>query len=115
MLSQSEALRFEEVFSKFAGKEFSDRIAQEEIQEALAEMKANPASEGFEHGFLFAHIASSIAFLPELKGLLAEVEFEARDGLSIDQFILASPPRRYCRLLLILVVASCSFSAETGG
>lgn len=46
MLSQSEALRFEEVFSKFAGKEFSDRIAQEEIQEALAEMKANPASEG---------------------------------------------------------------------
>jgi hypothetical protein len=47
MLSQSEALRFEEVFSKFAGKEFSDRIAQEEIQEALAEMKANPASEGF--------------------------------------------------------------------
>ena len=51
MLSQSEALRFEEVFSKFAGKEFSDRIAQEEIQEALAEMKANPASEGLNISF----------------------------------------------------------------
>ena len=48
MLSQSEALRFEEVFSKFSGKEFSDRIAHEEIQEALTEMKVNPSSEGLQ-------------------------------------------------------------------
>jgi hypothetical protein len=27
---------------------------------------------------------------PELKGYLADVDFEARDGLSIDQFIVAS-------------------------
>jgi hypothetical protein len=46
MLSQSEALRFEEVFSKFSGKEFSSRIAIEEIEEALAEMKVKVSSEG---------------------------------------------------------------------
>jgi hypothetical protein len=49
MLSQSEALRFEEVFSKFSGKEFSSRIAMEEIEEALAEMKVKVSSEGLRH------------------------------------------------------------------
>jgi hypothetical protein len=28
--------------------------------------------------------------LPELKGYLADVDFESRDGLSVDQFITAS-------------------------
>jgi hypothetical protein len=46
MLSQSDALRFEEVFSKFSGKEFSNRIAIEEIEEALGEMKVKLSSEG---------------------------------------------------------------------
>ena len=31
-----------------------------------------------------------------MKGLLAEVDFEVRDGMSIDQFILASAARHCC-------------------
>jgi hypothetical protein len=46
MLSQSDALRFEEVFSKFSGKEFSNRIAIEEIEDALGEMKVKISAEG---------------------------------------------------------------------
>jgi hypothetical protein len=46
MLSQSDALRFEEVFSKFASKEFADRIALDDIEEALSEMKVKLSSEG---------------------------------------------------------------------
>ncbi len=51
MLSQSDALRFEEVFSKFSGKEFSNRIAVEEIEEALAEMKVKVSPEGMRIPF----------------------------------------------------------------
>lgn len=68
MLSQSDALRFEEVFTKFSGKEFSNRIAIEDIEDALGEMKVKLTAE-------------------ELKSYLAAVDFEARDGLSVDQFI----------------------------
>ncbi len=46
MLSQSDAIRFEEVFSKHSGKEFSNRIAVEDIEEALLEMKVKISSEG---------------------------------------------------------------------
>jgi len=90
---QSDALRFEEVFTKFSGKEFSNRIAIEEIEEALGEMKVRVTPEGIGPWFFVQHAftAACVAFcsfgLSELKGFLAGVDFEARDGLSVDQFI----------------------------
>jgi hypothetical protein len=49
MLSQSDALRFEEVFTKFSGKEFSNRIAVEDIEDALGEMKVKLSAEGAQY------------------------------------------------------------------
>jgi hypothetical protein len=66
MLSQSDALRFEEVFTKFSGKEFSNRIAIEEIEEALGEMKVKVTSEGICPWFLtsFSTHPSHVSFTP---------------------------------------------------
>jgi hypothetical protein len=91
MLSQSDALRFEEVFTKFSGKEFSNRIAIEEIEEALGEMKVKVTPEGIGPWIFIQHASIACVVcsfgLSELKGFLAGVDFEARDGLSVDQFI----------------------------
>jgi hypothetical protein len=66
MLSQSDALRFEEVFTKFSGKEFSNRIAIEDIEDALGEMKVKLSAEGAQYcdcdfeNVMFALILSHI-------------------------------------------------------
>ncbi len=109
MLSQSDALRFEEVFSKHSGKEFSNRLAVEDIEEALLEMKVKISSEGiYIQPYSLIQISAYSFGLPELKGYLAEVDFEARDGLSIDQFITVSLLFSFC------IHQSCQPSSKTG-